>query len=203
MTPNGGFEPLDEDEQVFLEDFLAERAAHDIEGVLGLLHAAAVAPGLIAPNACLELVFPPHAFKTPDEAQKVFGLFMRLWNEVIAAVAKGEPMIPDDDAVADCESFARGFFAGVQMDPEWVDHPQRFELGAWAGMLSDEEATPAVKKARAGIRAQMDELILVAYETFLPLRRGPQEPVRKGPQVGRNDPCPCGSGKKFKKCCAA
>jgi len=26
-------------------------------------------------------------------------------------------------------------------------------------------------------------------------------PVRRGPKVGRNDPCPCGSGKKFKKCC--
>ena len=26
-------------------------------------------------------------------------------------------------------------------------------------------------------------------------------PVRSGPKVGRNDPCPCGSGKKYKKCC--
>ncbi len=26
-------------------------------------------------------------------------------------------------------------------------------------------------------------------------------PVRNGTKVGRNDPCPCGSGKKFKKCC--
>jgi preprotein translocase subunit SecA len=26
------------------------------------------------------------------------------------------------------------------------------------------------------------------------------EPVRVGPKVGRNDPCPCGSGKKFKAC---
>jgi len=26
-------------------------------------------------------------------------------------------------------------------------------------------------------------------------------PVRTGPRVGRNDPCPCGSGKKYKKCC--
>ena len=25
--------------------------------------------------------------------------------------------------------------------------------------------------------------------------------VRSGPKVGRNDPCPCGSGKKYKKCC--
>ena len=27
--------------------------------------------------------------------------------------------------------------------------------------------------------------------------------VRGGPKIGRNDPCPCGSGKKFKKCCGA
>ena len=26
--------------------------------------------------------------------------------------------------------------------------------------------------------------------------------VKTGPEVGRNDPCGCGSGKKFKKCCA-
>ena len=26
---------------------------------------------------------------------------------------------------------------------------------------------------------------------------------RPAPRIGRNDPCPCGSGKKFKKCCAA
>ncbi len=25
--------------------------------------------------------------------------------------------------------------------------------------------------------------------------------VRSGPKVGRNDPCPCGSGKKYKHCC--
>ncbi|MDO9155795.1 MAG: SEC-C metal-binding domain-containing protein, partial [Sediminibacterium sp.] len=27
-----------------------------------------------------------------------------------------------------------------------------------------------------------------------------QEPVKVGPKIGRNDPCPCGSGKKFKSC---
>ena len=26
--------------------------------------------------------------------------------------------------------------------------------------------------------------------------------VRSGPKIGRNDPCPCGSGKKYKHCCA-
>ena len=27
--------------------------------------------------------------------------------------------------------------------------------------------------------------------------------VKKGAKVGRNDPCPCGSGKKYKRCCGA
>ncbi|MBQ7411533.1 MAG: SEC-C domain-containing protein [Clostridia bacterium] len=30
----------------------------------------------------------------------------------------------------------------------------------------------------------------------------PKQPVRVE-KVGRNDPCPCGSGKKYKKCCGA
>ena len=29
---------------------------------------------------------------------------------------------------------------------------------------------------------------------------GPSTVVRKDQKVGRNDPCPCGSGKKYKKC---
>ena len=37
------------------------------------------------------------------------------------------------------------------------------------------------------------------------LSRGGQEESRsrrrEGPKIGRNDPCPCGSGKKYKKCC--
>ena len=30
----------------------------------------------------------------------------------------------------------------------------------------------------------------------------PRRPVVRGPKIGRNEPCPCGSGKKYKKCCA-
>jgi preprotein translocase subunit SecA len=41
---------------------------------------------------------------------------------------------------------------------------------------------------------------------FAPRPAGPPQPakpqtvVRQGDKVGRNDPCPCGSGKKYKKC---
>lgn len=31
----------------------------------------------------------------------------------------------------------------------------------------------------------------------------PVEPIRSEEKPERNDPCPCGSGKKFKKCCGA
>ena len=32
-----------------------------------------------------------------------------------------------------------------------------------------------------------------------PMNRAPQEPIRVE-KIGRNEPCPCGSGKKYKKC---
>ena len=35
------------------------------------------------------------------------------------------------------------------------------------------------------------------YEPSGPVK---QEPVKVGPKIGRNDPCPCGSGKKYKNC---
>jgi len=33
-----------------------------------------------------------------------------------------------------------------------------------------------------------------------PQQRQPIEPVRVEKKAGRNDPCPCGSGKKYKQC---
>jgi preprotein translocase subunit SecA len=32
-------------------------------------------------------------------------------------------------------------------------------------------------------------------------RAGETTQKRQGSKIGRNDPCPCGSGKKYKKCC--
>jgi preprotein translocase subunit SecA len=45
-----------------------------------------------------------------------------------------------------------------------------------------------------------------AVSSLTPAQAGPApaahlEPVHAGPRVGRNDPCPCGSGKKYKRCC--
>ena len=32
-------------------------------------------------------------------------------------------------------------------------------------------------------------------------QEAPRNPVKAGKKIGRNDPCPCGSGKKYKNCC--
>lgn len=41
----------------------------------------------------------------------------------------------------------------------------------------------------------------LAREQAMPSDSILPQPVRTGPKIGRNDPCPCGSGKKYKKCC--
>jgi uncharacterized protein YecA (UPF0149 family) len=57
------------------------------------------------------------------------------------------------------------------------------------GILSREIAEDKVKQAQsAKIRAIMD-------------KRRAAEALRNRPKVGRNAPCPCNSGKKYKKCC--
>ena len=39
-------------------------------------------------------------------------------------------------------------------------------------------------------------------EAYLQAATGKQKPItRPGSKIGRNDPCPCGSGQKYKKCC--
>jgi len=58
---------------------------------------------------------------------------------------------------------------------------------------------PAIT-AWADARESRGELPAEPGRSTPPLKR---EPVRTptGAKVGRNDPCPCGSGKKYKKCC--
>ena len=55
--------------------------------------------------------------------------------------------------------------------------------------------------AVATLRSAMDGPILDALPDYAPASLAAPIPVRTGPRPGRNDPCPCGSGKKYKKCC--
>ena len=48
----------------------------------------------------------------------------------------------------------------------------------------------------SGASSKASEMVSEANEAIAKAK-----PLRTGPKVGRNDPCPCGSGKKFKQCC--
>lgn len=50
---------------------------------------------------------------------------------------------------------------------------------------------------------QWDNLLTEARRKELYLEQKKSGTVRKDKKIGRNDPCPCGSGKKYKKCCGA
>jgi uncharacterized protein YchJ len=46
-----------------------------------------------------------------------------------------------------------------------------------------------------------NELFQEEKEYLKPLPSGPLNIPKSNKKVGRNEPCPCGSGKKYKKCC--
>ncbi len=67
--------------------------------------------------------------------------------------------------------------------------------------LFDEHGAPSVSQARF---EAYGEAIWAVYDLFDIARSlGPRIAPARSDKVGRNDPCPCGSGKKFKKCCGA
>jgi preprotein translocase subunit SecA len=69
--------------------------------------------------------------------------------------------------------------------------------GAAAARVNEPQQLPAV--AREIERRQQRQQKDLQYQTG-PAQAEPPKPVRAGAKVGRNDPCPCGSGKKYKKC---
>ena len=48
---------------------------------------------------------------------------------------------------------------------------------------------------------QWDKIFSKEKQKELYMEQKKSGTIVKGPKIGRNDPCPCGSGKKYKKCC--
>ena len=86
-------------------------------------------------------------------------------------------------------------FRVEQFDPEFLSYlGARWQLDR---AQTIHEAPPS-EPAGGGIRAQQEAAIAASQQSG----ERKHEPLRNtGKKVGRNDPCPCGSGKKFKACC--
>ena len=74
-------------------------------------------------------------------------------------------------------------------------HPEPVPIGRRVPRQMTEVHDSAVGMGFAGVPQEGDE-----SRSGGPPRRVKKQPVVVGEKVGRNDPCPCGSGKKFKKC---
>ena len=78
---------------------------------------------------------------------------------------------------------------------------------AFFAAIPREKATARVEVAKAtseGFENQQTKKTVKLKNGALPNNEPPrQTPIVKKEKVGRNDPCPCGSGKKYKKCCGA
>ena len=89
-------------------------------------------------------------------------------------------------------------FRVEQFDPEFLSYlGNRWQLDR-AETIHQEATSELAAAPGSNIRAQQEAAIAASQQTGEKKR----EPVRNvGKKVGRNDPCPCGSGKKFKACC--
>jgi preprotein translocase subunit SecA len=56
--------------------------------------------------------------------------------------------------------------------------------------------TSAFGQSQSATASKASDMVSDASEALAKAK-----PLRSGPKVGRNDPCPCGSGKKYKQCC--
>src|SRR5882672_539422 len=90
-------------------------------------------------------------------------------------------------------------------DAQQASLPRRSSGGAQAAVASaaarasESEPQRLPEVARQLERKQQRQQKDLQYQTG-PAQAEAPKPVRAGAKVGRNDPCPCGSGKKYKKC---
>jgi uncharacterized protein len=169
------------------------------------------------------------AFETMDQAQHILGLILRNMNGIITCLEDDpdafEPVFGfvnlDDRGTEfiDGEAWAVGFMQGLMLvradwqalfDSEqgrqWLT-PIRL-MGA-RDLTPEEEELIGTPEQDEALTKQIPASIAAIYRFWLPYRQAVHEQKlaaavqRTAPKVGRNDPCPCGSGKKFKKCCGA
>ena len=80
-----------------------------------------------------------------------------------------------------------------------------YPIMALGGIYDDEENGKVIlhlnEKELTQLESDLPHVLLDIYWYWQAIINKPQTVRREGEKVGRNDPCPCGSGKKYKACC--
>lgn len=221
-------EELDSLEALLLDRIDEEDIAEDNdEGVLGVseldgfLTAIVSGPVTILPSRWLPAVwgdFDP-VWRKPEDFERVLSLLVRHMNVIggclIEAPEEFEPMYLEHNVdgkpalVVDewCEGYLRG--VALTLD-EWSAAPAEVldllepihAFTSHTGWAAHEAKDPKLVEA---LQHEIAPNVRAIHAYWL-RQRGDDAalatPVRREtPRVGRNDPCPCGSGKKYKHCC--
>jgi len=166
-------------------------------------------------------------FKDHAQAQRILGLVMRHMNDIAATLLQApehyEPLLMENpnngDPIPIIDEWCSGFMKGVQLDPEgWLsivagkpDWMSTIMLyGTQDGWEALEKKNLSLEEHRA-LAAGLAGTVQKIYGFWLEQRREElangtlpevvrRQPIRNPAKVGRNERCPCGSGKKFKQC---
>ncbi len=192
----------------------------------GFLAGILVCPDLIMPSEWLPMVRgrgnkdAAPVFENTNQAEQLVGLIMERYNAIAAELQRGaghyEPLFDVDTRHNEIlwEIWIDGFDTALQLRPEaWakVRGGEGRALSALAGLVAlvqigrGESMLP--KEQINEITAKAPDLIPQYIENLNAWRISQQvggqfrEEAPNFGKVGRNEPCPCGSGKKYKRCC--
>ncbi len=227
------FEPLTDDEFEELEHFLLyeldTEEAMTLDILDGFLHAIVIGPVFIHPHEWLPKVWGTENGEAPpmpsvEAFNRVLQLVMRHYNGIVSGFAMKPPeFLPlwctrtfEGQDLDDAEGWAFGFCEGVKLsqsawqalldDPEGQRWYRPIGLLGEGDLSADQDDLTKTPAQRHALAAQIDNNLPFIHAFWLPMREAineRQRAQRMGNKIGRNEPCPCGSGKKFKKCCGA
>jgi uncharacterized protein len=208
----------------------AESVGLNFGQTAGFLFAVMSCPEMITPSQWLEPVLGEVSFRDQAEASQVLGALYALQNWVGQRLDERKLPVPEgyrpaDDPFANFEAGAtfahwvKGFSSGHGWLREiWDRHVPDDDDDDGAGLALMTLTFFGSRRMAEGYHQDMfddmdfDELVETAHRllpeaffAYAAVGRGAymdslQRPVRTA-KIGRNEPCPCGSGKKHKKCC--
>lgn len=196
----------------------------------GFLFVVATAPTLLRPSEWLPVIFAGEeaGFSDLPEAEVIMGTIMGCYNQTVRASRLQERIPPAEVGLdgLDDESlrlWAIGFATGIQeLEDEWdaaFESLTEDEFEHFSGVFGDLTVwvDPAARQAAQGLSdGELAKMLEDCRELFPDLlcwfaeiglgiaderARDSRARPPAAPTVGRNDPCPCGSGKKYKRCC--
>ena len=220
-------EELDELDRFLISDGTPEECM-DIAMLDGFFTGLAIGPTAILPSQWLPAVWgetedDPMAFESAEQTQRIVNLVMRMYNDRIQDLQEGiddyVPLIYQSEhegrTVPIIDEWCMGFIRAIELDPEgWqplVEADPEEEGGLLAPMLlyGTEEGWDQLKENKALVDKHQDfadaigPCVIGIRDYWLPHRKSASTFHRETAKVGRNDLCPCGSGKKYKKCCGS